>query len=148
MTSSNPHPTQTMKSRLRERAAQLRGEIQATLERSSDETHVRIAEQARDTEDDSFSNLIVDLNLAEIDRDADELRRIDTALARLSEGSYGLCEDCGAEIAEGRLQALPFTRLCVTCQSDRERESRMNKRYEEDRTFRRLGSGEGDEGES
>ena len=77
MTSTDPRHTTTMKSRLRERAAQLRGEIQRTLERSSDETHVRIAEQARDTEDDSFSNLIVDLNLAEIDRDADELRRID-----------------------------------------------------------------------
>ncbi|HEX2494042.1 MAG TPA: hypothetical protein VHK24_09725, partial [Steroidobacter sp.] len=60
------------KSQLRERAAQLRSEIQRTLERSSDESHVRIAEQARDAEDDSFSNLIVDLNLADIDRDADE----------------------------------------------------------------------------
>ena len=53
------------------------GDIQRTLERSSDESHVRIAEQARDAEDDSFSNLIVDLNLADIDRDAQELRRID-----------------------------------------------------------------------
>ena len=93
MTSTQPRQTTTMKARLHERAAQLRGEIQHTLERSTDETHVRIAEQARDTEDDSFSNLIVDLNLAEIDRDADELRRIDSALARLSEGSYGFCEE-------------------------------------------------------
>ena len=69
--SFNQHQTVEFKGRLRERAAQLRGEIQRTLERSSDESHVRIAEQARDTEDDSFSNLIVDLNLAEIDRDAD-----------------------------------------------------------------------------
>lgn len=116
MTSTNPHPTLTMKSRLYERAAQLRGEIQRTLERSSDETHVRIAEQARDTEDDSFSNLIVDLNLAEIDRDADELRRIDTALARLSEGSYGLCEDCGQRIPQARLEAEPTALRCIRCQ--------------------------------
>jgi len=105
-----------MKSRLRERAAQLRGEIQRTLERSSDETHVRIAEQARDTEDDSFSNLIVDLNLAEIDRDADELRRIDTALVRLSEGSYGSCEDCGQRIPQARLDAEPTALRCIRCQ--------------------------------
>ena len=116
MTSTEPRQTATMKVRLRERAAQLRGEIQHTLERSTDETHVRIAEQARDTEDDSFSNLIVDLNLAEIDRDADELRRIDTALARLSEGSYGLCEDCGQRIPEARLEAEPTALRCIRCQ--------------------------------
>jgi DnaK suppressor protein len=116
MSSTDPRQTASMKSRLRERAAQLRGEIQQTLERSSDETHVRIAEQARDAEDDSFSNLIVDLNLAEIDRDADELRRIDTALLRLSDGSYGLCEDCGQRIPEARLEAEPTALRCIRCQ--------------------------------
>jgi DnaK suppressor protein len=82
------------------------------------------------------------------DRDRGKLEAIDEALTRVDDGSYGLCEDCEGEITEGRLQALPFTRLCVTCQSDRERESRINKRYEEDRTSRRLGVGETDEGES
>ena len=121
MTSPNSQQTSAMKSRLLERAAQLRGEIQRTLERSSDETHVRIAEQARDTEDDSFSNLIVDLNFAEIDRDAQELRRIDTALLRLSEGSYGSCTDCGQRIPEARLQAEPTALRCVRCQELYER---------------------------
>jgi RNA polymerase-binding protein DksA len=121
MTSFNPQQSTTMKARLRERAAQLRNEIQHTLERSSDETHVQIAEQARDTEDDSFSNLIVDLNLAEVDRDAGELRRIDTALARISEGSYGLCESCGQDIPEARLQAEPTALRCVKCQELYER---------------------------
>jgi DnaK suppressor protein len=116
MTSPNAQQSTAMKARLRERAAQLRTEIQHTLERSSDETHVKIAEQVRDTEDDSFSNLIVDLNLAEIDRDADELRRIDTALARISEGSYGQCETCGQEIPEARLLAEPTALRCVQCQ--------------------------------
>ena len=96
---------------------------------------------ASDARDREISHILTD-------RDRGKLEAIDEALSRVDDGSYGLCEDCGAEIAEGRLQALPFTRLCVTCQSDRERESRMNKRYEEDRTFRRLGSGDGDEGES
>jgi DnaK suppressor protein len=116
MTSLNPQQSTAMKARLRERAAQLGDEIQHTLERSSDETHVRIAEQARDTEDDSFSNLVVDVNLAEIDRDADELRRIDSALARINEGSYGFCESCGQEIPAARLQAEPTALRCVQCQ--------------------------------
>ena len=116
MTSLNPQHSTAMKDRLHERAAQLRDEIQHTLERSADETHARVAEQARDAEDDSFSNLVVDVNLAEIDRDADELRRIDGALARINEGSYGLCESCGQEIPEARLQAEPTALRCVRCQ--------------------------------
>jgi DnaK suppressor protein len=116
MTSLNAEQSTTMRARLRERASQLRAEIRSTLERSADETHVKIAEQVRDNEDDSFSNLIVDLNLAEIDRDANELRRIDTALARINEGSYGQCESCGQDIPQARLQAEPTALRCVQCQ--------------------------------
>ena len=101
---------------LRGRGDQLRAEIRHTLEKSADETHARIAEQARDLEDDSFSNLIVDLNLAEIDRDVDELRRISTALRRAADGSYGLCEDCDTAIPLQRLEAEPTAMRCVRCQ--------------------------------
>jgi len=121
MTSLNPQQTVDFKARLRGRATQLRGEIQQTLERSSEESHVRIAEQVRDTEDDSFSNLIVDVNLAEIDRDAAELRRIDSALQRLSAGSYGTCIDCGQMIPLPRLEAEPTASRCVRCQDIYER---------------------------
>jgi DnaK suppressor protein len=78
-------------------------------------------------------------------RDRSKLLAIDDALERIEEGSYGKCEECGADIAEGRLSALPFTRLCVTCQSDQERESRLNRRFEDDRGFRRLGTGDLDD---
>lgn len=79
------------------------------------------------------------------DRDRSKLLAIDDALERIEEGSYGKCEECGADIAEGRLSALPFTRLCVTCQSEQERESRLNRRFEDDRGFRRLGTGDLDD---
>ena len=104
------------KTMLRERGQRLRGEIQSTLERSSNETHVRIAEQVRDAEDDSFSNLIVDLNFSEIERDADELRRVDAALRRANEGGYGRCVDCEAVIPKPRLEAEPTALRCVRCQ--------------------------------
>jgi DnaK suppressor protein len=103
--------------RLRQRADQLRAEIRTTLERSSDESHVRIAELARDEGDDSFSDLIVDLNLFDIDRDAQELRRIDGALIRLKEGTFGKCVDCGQNIALARLNAEPTATRCVNCQT-------------------------------
>jgi DnaK suppressor protein len=104
------------KKNLRHRADQLGGEIRATLARSSEESHVRIAEQARDTEDDSFSNLIVDLNYSEIERDAEELRRIQGALRRLTDGTYGVCSDCGKDISLARLRAEPTAVRCIECQ--------------------------------
>jgi DnaK suppressor protein len=112
----NSDQTLEFKTRLRERAEQLRGEIRETLDRSSNETHVAISEPARDPEDDSFSNLIVDVNLSEVDRDADELRRIDSALMRLNDGSFGLCADCDRAIPIARLEAEPTAVRCVQCQ--------------------------------
>ena len=114
-----------LQTRLHERAAQLREEIRETLARSSDETHVRIAETARDEGDDSFSDLIVDLNFADIDRDAQELRRIDGALVRLKDGSYGHCEDCDQPIALARLEAEPAASRCIECQERYERTHAM-----------------------
>ena len=82
------------------------------------------------------------------DRVREKLGAIDEALGRMDDGSYGVCEECGLDIAEGRLVALPFTRLCVSCQSDRERESKLNKRYEDDRGSRRLGTDGADDDNS
>jgi DnaK suppressor protein len=82
------------------------------------------------------------------DRVREKLAAIDEALSRIDDSSYGACEECGLDIAEGRLIALPFTRLCVSCQSDRERESKLNKRFDEDRGTRRLGSDGADDDNS
>jgi DnaK suppressor protein len=47
-------------------------------------------------------------------------RSVDQALLRLDEGSYGNCEDCGGEIEEKRLMAMPFAQLCIRCQRKKE----------------------------
>jgi DnaK suppressor protein len=73
------------------------------------------------------------------DRERDKVLAIDEALGRIEDGTYGVCESCESDIAEARLEALPFTRLCVSCQAEREKEAKSMKR-EEDRTHRRLGS--------
>ncbi len=44
--------------------------------------------------------------------------RIERALEKLGEGSYGTCDRCGAEIAEGRLRAAPESALCISCASN------------------------------
>jgi DnaK suppressor protein len=47
-------------------------------------------------------------------------QNIDEALMRLDEGTYGICSDCGVDISEKRLKAVPFARRCVTCQAKEE----------------------------
>jgi DnaK suppressor protein len=57
--------------------------------------------------------------LAELD--ARELHQIERALLRLKQGTYGLCEGCGCKIPVGRLNALPYTTLCIACQREMEK---------------------------
>jgi DnaK suppressor protein len=66
------------------------------------------------------------------DRDRQKLSEIEEALDRLSDDTYGECEECGEPIEQGRLKALPFTRVCVECQSRHEREQRIRGRFEEE----------------
>lgn len=51
-----------------------------------------------------------------------ELKEVDESLQRMSEGSYGVCADCGKDIAEPRLMARPMSVLCVACQSKLEQQ--------------------------
>jgi RNA polymerase-binding protein DksA len=48
-----------------------------------------------------------------------ELEELDRALQKIDEGTYGICESCGQEIAAERLEVLPGTRFCVECQAKR-----------------------------
>lgn len=56
--------------------------------------------------------------LAELD--AHEMHQIERTLFRLEQGIYGLCEGCGCRIPVGRLNALPYTTQCITCQREME----------------------------
>ena len=103
------------------RSRQLREEIRQTLLKSDSEQYQQIADAVHDLEDDSFADLMVDVNLAEIDRDLDELRAIDAARMHMSDGTYGICEHCGLKIEFERLRATPFATRCFDCQSVHER---------------------------
>ena len=58
-----------------------------------------------------------DIEFALIQMKSETLNKIDAALRRLEEGSYGDCFECGEEISEARLRALPFAVRCVECQA-------------------------------
>jgi len=49
------------------------------------------------------------------------LQEIDDALARIDEGTYGVCEGCSCNIPKARLKAIPYARFCVNCQSEMEK---------------------------
>ena len=112
----NQHAALNFKIRLRDRAMQLRAEVEQGRAKSLDEAPSHVAERARDSEDDSFADLIVDTNLAEMDRDVTELRMIDTALKRIAAGTYDTCAQCGQPIPLPRLEAEPTAIRCIACQ--------------------------------
>ncbi|MBI5814003.1 MAG: TraR/DksA family transcriptional regulator [Nitrospinae bacterium] len=49
-------------------------------------------------------------------RGQDELRQIDEAIARIDNGEYGICAECGGDIPKKRLEVLPYSLYCVDCQ--------------------------------
>ena len=61
-----------------------------------------------------------DVNMSCSASASDEIREIDEALDRIQDGSFGLCEDCGQAIPEGRLEAIPYARLCIPCKTQEE----------------------------
>lgn len=116
-----PQHTAELRADLTRRAAGLREEIRQTLLKSDSEQYLQIADNVRDLEDESFADLMVDINLAEIDRDLTELRATEQALQKIASGTYGNCEDCGLPIEHERLKLTPFASRCVDCQSVHER---------------------------
>jgi DnaK suppressor protein len=87
-----------------------------------------------------------EINFILSDRERVKIKQIDDALARMAEGSYGVCESCGLEIGQERLEAMPFTRLCRDCQQDMEREAKSQRRFDDERnTYRKIGSTDADE---
>src|SRR5262245_3145019 len=103
-------------------------------------------DEGMDTYDLASEERDREINFILSDRERVKIKQIDDALERLDDASYGVCESCGLEIAEERLNAMPFTRLCRDCQQEQEREAKSQRRYDDERnTYRKLGSTDADE---
>ena len=97
-----------------------------------------VKDEGRDTYDLASDERDREINFILNDREREKLVAIDEALLRIKEKSYGICESCEGEIQLGRLKVLPFTRLCVKCQEENEKESKRQKTLDEERGYRRL----------
>src|SRR5262245_19502330 len=100
------------------RRADLRKKLAEELKSLREFKHATSAGDSADAAFESGSDEMTS-HLAEID--ARELNQIDRALTRLKQGTYGVCEACQGRIPVGRLNALPYTTLCIDCQREMER---------------------------
>jgi RNA polymerase-binding transcription factor len=73
------------------------------------------------------SNTDRDMAVETLNQQARSIRDIRSALVRIEEGSYGQCERCEEPIPPKRLEALPWARMCVTCQSAIESKGRQSR---------------------
>ena len=68
-----------------------------------------------DLADQASGNNEVHIQLKLKQTDAKILQAIEEALYRIEKGTYGVCRDCGEPIAPARLDAIPWTRVCISC---------------------------------
>jgi DnaK suppressor protein len=132
-----------MREQLSEMKAKLLAEIDSTLRAEREGNK----DEGMDTYDLASEERDREINFILSDRERVKLKQIDDALERMDEGTYGVCESCGLEIAEERLEAMPFSRLCRDCQQDEEREAKSQRRPADDEpnAYRKVGSTDADD---
>ncbi len=104
---------------MRDIAAQLRTERDSSRDDCMDS-----CELASDENEREISTMLSE-------RDGLKIAQIDDALRRIALLRYGVCETCGLDITEKRLNAMPFAELCCDCQEERERRTKTRHRNQE-----------------
>ena len=104
---------------LEARRAALRSEVKAQLSgtgETREDNVVGLRNVIEEPNDWGKADAMAALDIAEAKHNLAELMEVDAALARIQDGSYGECVDCGVEIAPARLFAYPAARRCIACQ--------------------------------
>lgn len=110
--------------------SEFRALLQAQRERLLDEVREKIAasgeglglaNQSKLTDDDAVADAAAEMDVALVIRESHELQNIEAALARIEDGSYGICAGCGDDIARARLKVYPMATRCLPCQEKHER---------------------------
>jgi DnaK suppressor protein len=115
-----------------------RGELQSDLEAKRRDVRENSGYEGAmlgglDAAETSDVDLQQDIEIALLEMKAEALGHVQDALARLARGAYGQCAECGAEISQQRLTALPFALRCRTCEEERESGTRQSRRLAERR---------------
>jgi DnaK suppressor protein len=107
-----------LKTMLEDRRRELMNEVQGKIRdvRAEGNKERDVLDQGESSEVDIQD----DIEFALIQMKGETLNKVNEALRRLDEGTYGNCFECGDEIAEARLRALPFAVRCKDCEEARE----------------------------
>jgi DnaK suppressor protein len=105
---------------LEERRREILSEVQEKIKDVRAEGASGIIHTGADAGETSGADIQDDIEFALIQMKAETLHKIDEALARLEEGAYGNCFECGEPISPKRLRALPFAVRCKDCEEARE----------------------------
>ena len=109
-----------LKQMLEGRRRELQAEVQGKMRDVRATGEVTKLTEVYDAVETSEADIQEDIELALIQMKAETLNKIDDALARLEQATYGNCFECGEEIAEKRLRALPFAVRCKDCEEAKE----------------------------
>ena len=110
-----------LKKMLDERRRQIQAEVQGKMRNVREEgTWGGKQNEVLDAVESSEADIQDEIEFALIQMKSETLNKINDALARLEHEDYGNCFDCGEEIAEKRLRALPFAVRCKDCEEARE----------------------------
>ncbi|HZS34743.1 MAG TPA: TraR/DksA C4-type zinc finger protein [Methylomirabilota bacterium] len=96
-------------------------ELHASVRSSVDEQRTTEAVRAPDMTAAASATLLGEIQVALVDRRAQQIAQIEGALERLKRGQYGFCQECREFIGLARLRALPFAQRCRPCQGRAER---------------------------
>jgi len=104
--------------------ARLRGDVtnlaNASLKKSRSEANGDLSSMPIHMADIGSDNFEQEFTLSLMESEENILERIEQALERIEEGTYGQCEECGVRIPKARLNAIPYTTLCIKCASQQE----------------------------
>jgi DnaK suppressor protein len=109
-----------LKSILEDRRREIVNQVQERMRDVRAEGAGATVQGVLDAAESSEADIPDEIEFALIQMKAETLTKIDEALRRLEEGSYGYCFECGEEISERRLRALPFAVRCKDCEEARE----------------------------
>ena len=109
-----------LKSILEERRREMVNQVQERMRDVRSEGAGNTVQGVLDAAESSEADIQDEIEFALIQMKAETLHKIDEALHRLEEGTYGYCFECGEEISEKRLRALPFAVRCKDCEEARE----------------------------
>ena len=108
--------TETLLTTLKDALLKKRGEILATSTGTRPlPAAMDVNSRQGDLADQASGNNEVHIQLKLKQTDAKILQAIEEALVRLEKGTFGICRDCGEPIALARLEAIPWTRVCISC---------------------------------